>query len=454
MLPQNPKALIESLGFESPFIQWLPRSVVCKDSNAHTVFQQRLQNGVVLISESVKTVKTVAIGFWFLCGSRYEGAKERGISHFTEHMLFKGTQKRSAYDIAVAFDRIGGYVNAFTEREHVCLHCVVSAIHTNSALEVLCDMIENSIFSDEEINRERMVIESEIISSQDDPEEAAHDAASEIVWPKNSISTPILGSKNTIKKLTREKLFNWYTDYFVTGNLTVTIAGNIDHTVVYTALEKLGNHRCDVPPRVKTSSIPNWKAGVHFIEADFQQEQLFVLYPLQFPFTQTEYYSWLILNALIGDTMSSRLFQALRERGGCCYNVYSFLSLYTDCGYWCAYASSTKKNTALVIKNIQKELLAVLKEGFTDNEITAAKEHICGEEIINSEDMEQRMKSLARNWYMDFSQYTPEQTIEAIRAVSKQNLIDVLTHLLDSKNESLLVYGPPLSTQAKKRLVI
>jgi len=418
----------------------------------NTVFQQTLKNGVVLITEPVPRVKTVAIGFWFLCGSRYEGAQERGISHFVEHMLFKGTQKRSAYDIASAFDRIGSYVNAFTEREQVCLHCVVPATHAEIALEILCDMIENSIFCEKEIDRERMVIESEIISSLDDPEEAALDASSQAVWPNNSISSPILATKRNIKKLSREKLFDWYTNYFVNGNLMVSIAGNIDVDASYRILEKLGAHTPDFPTTKKKFSLPSWKSGIRFIEADFQQEQLFVLYPLQFPFMQTEYYALAILNALIGDTMSSRLFQSLRERDACCYNVYSFVSLYSDCGYWCAYASASKKNSSHIAKTIHTELLSLLTDGFTDDEIAAAKEHICGEEIITSEDMEQRMKSLARNWHMQFPQTTPEQTIEAIRSITKQQLLDMLSHLLVQKNKALLVYGPALSNQVKKTI--
>ena len=144
---------------------------------------QILSNNVVLVTESVATVKTAAVGFWFPVGSRYEGEGQRGVCHFVEHMVFKGTTTRSAFDIALAFDRMGGYLNAFTDRETMCLHCVVPAIHLRQALEVMVDMASNSVFDQKELERERAVIQSEIVSSQDDPEEAALDAASEAVWP-------------------------------------------------------------------------------------------------------------------------------------------------------------------------------------------------------------------------------------------------------------------------------
>ncbi len=205
----------------------------------NNITQTILKNNITLITESIDTVKTVAIGFWFQCGSRYEQKNEKGISHFVEHMLFKGTKTRTAFDIASSFDKIGGYVNAFTEREQVCLHCVVPAIHAHTALEVLCDMIENSVFNEDEIERERKVIISEIISSLDDPEETALDASIETVWPDNPISSSILSTKKDIKKITRQSLKNWYTKYFVTGPLMVSVSGNVGETKLQATLEKL-----------------------------------------------------------------------------------------------------------------------------------------------------------------------------------------------------------------------
>ncbi len=403
-----------------------------------------LKNNITLLTESIATVKTVAIGFWFLCGSRYEIKGEKGISHFVEHMLFKGTKTRTAFDIAAGFDKIGGYVNAFTEREQVCLHCVVPAMHAKTALQILCDMVENSIFKEEEIERERKVIISEIISSLDDPEETALDASVQAIWPKNAISSSIIATKKDIKRLTQSSLIDWYRKYFIEGPLTVTVSGNIEKSMLNECLNTLSNHQV-WKEHQSNFVLPKWNRGVHFIEADFQQEQIFALYPILVPLSVIDYNALAILNALIGDTMSSRLFQSLRERSGACYSVYSFVSLYSDCAYWCAYASASKKNVASVVKKVRNELALIIQDGFTDEEILAAKEHIVGEEIIASEDMEQRMKQLAKNYYLGFEQCSVEQTIENIRAVTKKDIERVLNSLLNKENEALLVYGPKVS---------
>ena len=404
------------------------------------ITQTILKNNINLITESIATVKTVAIGFWFNCGSRYESNNEKGISHFVEHMLFKGTKTKSAFEIAEKFDRIGGYLNAFTERETVCLHCVVPAIHTKTALEVMSDMIENSAFSEKEIERERKVIISEIISSLDDPEETALDASIQAIYPKNAISHSILATKKDVKNISRTQLVEWYEKFFTQAPMYVTIAGNIDTTMVTTILESMQSR----PVSTQNEDVfitPTWSKGNHFIKADFQQQQIFAFYPIATPLTQKTYYALAILNALIGDTMSSRLFQSLREKSGACYSVYSFVSIYSDCAYWCAYASSEKKRVAKVIVNLQKEITLLLKNGFTDDEIIAAKEHICGEEIISSEDMEQRMKFLSRNYSLNFTQTTLEETIAEIRAITREELTATLQELLNPDNEALLEYG-------------
>ncbi len=404
------------------------------------ITQTILKNNITLITEEIPTVKTVAVGFWFNCGSRYETEGEKGISHFVEHMLFKGTNTKTAFEIAEKFDRIGGYLNAFTERETVCLHCIVPAIHIKTAIEVMSDMIENSSFNEKEIERERKVIISEIISSLDDPEETALDASIQAIYPNNAISHSILATKKDVKALTRTQLVDWYEKFFKNSPMYITIAGNIDTTMATSILENLKER----PLESKNEEIfitPEYKNGNHFIKADFQQQQLFSFYPIGTPLLQKNYYSLAILNALIGDTMSSRLFQSLREKSGACYSVYSFVSIYSDCAYWCAYASSEKKRVAKVIANLKKEITLLLQDGFSDDEIIAAKEHICGEEIISSEDMEQRMKFLSRNYSLNFTQTSLEETIAQIRAITKEELSETLQELLNPKNEALLEYG-------------
>lgn len=418
-----------------------------------SVTTQVLSNNIILIAEPDASVQTVALGFWFRTGSRYEPPELRGISHFTEHMLFKGTATRTAFDIATAFDRIGGYINAFTERENLCVHCVVPAEHTSVALDVLCDMTMNSMFDSREVGRERSVIQNEIILSLDDPEETALDAASEAVWPGHPVSASIAGTVDDVAHLTETQLREWYAAHIRGGVLVVCAAGNVNPDLLVRQLEKL-------PPRLSAGDFesqiaglapPVWQSGVRFVEASFRQMQFFMQLPVAQPVTERQYYTLAILNALIGDTMSSRLFQKLREEGAYSYNVYSFFTFYRDAACWCAYASSSRKNAVRVTDALFSELRTLVHSGFRDDELTAACEHLCGEEIISSEEIEYRMKRLARNSSFGFPQRSTGETVACIRSITRSEVEQELVRLLDLSNAGFLVYGPrPAQSVADK----
>src|SRR5574344_87766 len=207
------------------------------------IISQELRNGVMLITEPVAAAKTAAIGFWFSTGSRDEPDDKRGITHFVEHMLFKGTKTRTPFEIASVFDKMGGYLNAYTEREDVCVYCVVPSAHVQEALDILCDMVTHAVFDQKEMEHELKVIESEIISAQDDPEEAALDAVGDSVWPHQKISSSISGTIEEVETLSRNDLFNWYTDRFIHGELTVSVAGNFDRDLITSKLEMLPEHK-------------------------------------------------------------------------------------------------------------------------------------------------------------------------------------------------------------------
>ena len=427
------------------------------------IISQELRNGVMLITEPVAAAKTAAIGFWFSTGSRDEPDDKRGITHFVEHMLFKGTKTRTPFEIASVFDKMGGYLNAFTEREDVCVYCVVPSESVHLALDVLCDMAVNSDFPDEELERERVVIESEIIASADDPEEAALDAVGESVWPDQRISASISGTIQDVETLTREDLFKWYDGHFVHGQLAVCIAGGFESGNVQKLISCLPERAKQPGPIVETALTgketdrgigphrfldqkPDWKNGIRFITARFRQEQFFVLYPIPYPVTKKQYASLAVVNALAGDTMSSRLFQTLREQGGYCYTVYSFCSFYEDTGCWCAYASSAKKNSVRTAKDLSAELTRLAADArngkIADEEIEAAKEHLCGEEIISGEDMEYRMKRLARNFLCGYAQVSTEDIVNEIRMLGRKSVESCIAALLDEKKQSVVVFGP------------
>ena len=418
-----------------------------------------LKNNVLLITESVEGARTVSIGFWFAAGSRYERDGQHGISHFCEHLLFKGCAAfgaepaRSAHEIAAAFDRIGGYVNAFTEREAVCVYCTVPAESSSvaTALSVLSGMAEHADFPEEELERDRAVVKSEIVASLDDSEEAAFDAAASAVWPGQSVSASISGSMSDLDGLLRGDVCAWYENYFAKGELTVCAAGAVSEELLRPVLETLSVHR--PVRRFHFGSPPVWKPGTCFVSAPFRSQQLFLLYPCVLPETMQDYCTMSVMNALAGDTMSSRLFEALREKSGFCYTVYSFFTFYEDAALWSAYCSCEKRNALPVSRILHAELEALRTGGVTEDELTAAKEHLCGEEIIGSEDMEFRMKRLQRNHALGFPQVETDDIVLNIRAVSQDSVRSMLNALFNIEKKAFVSYGPALSAKTRRDML-
>ncbi len=405
----------------------------------------------MLITEPVVSGKTCAIGFWFFAGSRLEPDGMHGVTHFVEHMLFKGTKSRSFYEIASSFDRIGGYINAFTEREDVCVYCVVPSRHVLSAFEIMADMTEASVFPEAELERERRVIQSEIITSCDDAEEAALDAVSESIWPSNPLSRTISGSVTDVEGITRKELVGWYNKYFKKGELCICVTGGFDQNQIQSLSAQLGQHK-KIRKNHFPKKTPEWKGGISFIMAPFQQEQFFLLFPKYRIDSEKDYYALLVLNALTGDTMSSRLFQRLREKGGYCYNVYSFFNLYENAGCWCAYASSAKASSAKIVSDIADEIKLLLENPPSNQEIELAREHLAGEELIASDDAEFRMKRLYRNYIFGFEQKNTSGVIECIRRVTFEDVMCVAKKLFDFEKFAFVVFGPKLTESRKEQI--
>ena len=414
------------------------------------ISQQILQNKAVLITEPIASSKTVAIGFWFSVGSRYESEGNQGITHFVEHMLFKGTSTRSAFQIACEFDKIGGYINAFTEREQMCVYCVVPCFYATKALSIISEMIYDSTFLTTEVEKERTVIQSEIISSLDDPEEVAMDAVFSSIWKNNPIALNISGSVSDVESITRENLFDWYNRFVKSGPLAITIAGNFNQEEIFNCIN-------DFPIRENFEQnfplqIPTWNSGLDFISADFQQEQFFLLYKLDSKIDLKQNLILSVLNAIIGDTMSSRLFQSLRENSGFCYNVYSFINLFQDCGFWCFYATSSKENCLNVARNLIQIVDDFFENEISEEEINYAKQHLCGEEIMAGEDMEQRMKQMARCWFSGYNQNSSENILKIINEIQLDDLYAILKMIKNNLEKALVIYGPKVKSVNKKNI--
>ncbi len=399
----------------------------------------------MLITQNMPEHRIVSIGFWFSVGSRNERNGEYGITHFIEHLLFKGTSEKSARELSLFFDKAGGYVNAYTDRENVCVYCTIPSFGKNvrNAIHTLCDMSCHAEFPEQELNRERTVVENEITASLDDAEGCAIDSAALCVWPDQSISRSITGTVEDVERISREQILQWYEKYFVHGELTVVCAGNFNEQDLIEELSLLPDHlqpKC-YPEQRHFNEAPVWKSGSNYITTDFTQLHVIQSYPVSVPLTPKSDVVLDVFNALVGDTMSSRLFQALRESNGLCYNVYSFISEFEDAALWSAYASCDKANGKDVARLLQNELERLINDDLHDEEIKAAKEHLCGEEIINGEDVEYIMKRLQRNYSLGFPFYETDDIIRDIRLVTKEDILELVKNLLDKKNCAFVAFG-------------
>lgn len=402
-----------------------------------------LRNGVRLLAEPVKETGVFAAGFWFPFGSRFEvfgkkGSSTRGAAHFIEHMLFKGTSSLSSLDIAKEFEKYGGYVNAFTEREMVCLHCLVPGTGFERALEILCNMVCDSVFSQQEYDREYPVIESEIISALDDSEEVALDGFLQAVYPGQSVSKSIAGSVYELSFLTRDVLFDLYKKYFKYGELTVSLAGSFDFDAAASILERL------LPARKENLlEIDDliWRRGKFFLKSGFQQYQLFLGFPLPGLENQRQFIQWSVFDSVVGDTMASRLFQALREKKGLCYNVYSSTSFCRNGGVWNIYAGFPGDKTGEIVETILEQLVLLKKDGISEEELGFGRRHISGEIVISMTDMEYRMKRLGRQFYDYGEVFDYDSVFETLNSVKSSEVNLLAEKYLDFSKASLVLIG-------------
>jgi predicted Zn-dependent peptidase len=309
-------------------------------------------------------------------------------------------------------------------------------------------MIYDSTFLSTEVEKERTVIQSEIISSLDDPEEVAMDAVFSSIWKNNPIALNISGSVSDVESITREQLFDWYNRFVKSGPMAITIAGNFNQDEVFNCINEFPLR--DNFEQNFSLQIPTWNSGLDFISADFQQEQFFLLYKLDSKIDLKQNLILSVLNAIIGDTMSSRLFQSLRENSGFCYNVYSFINLFQDCGFWCFYATSSKENCLNVAQNLIQIVDGFFENEISEEEINYAKQHLCGEEIMASEDMEQRMKQMARCWFSGYNQNSSDNILKIISEIQLDDLYNILKMIKSNLEKALVIYGPKVKAQNKK----
>jgi predicted Zn-dependent peptidase len=410
-----------------------------------------LANGITIVTESIPYFPTASLGIWWKTGGRLENESNNGISHFIEHMLFKGTAHRTAHDIAREIDAVGGTINAFTGKEYTCLYAKVLKKDMDTALDIISDMYKHSLFDSEDIEKEQYVVTQEIKMIEDTPEEYVYDLFNTTYFAGHPLGMPILGTKENVEAFTKERLLAHFRTYYSPRDVIITATGRISHDAFVERISTLfGDVKKPAAP-LSGYQRPQAQAGVHFYEKDLEHVYLCIGTDGVSQIDDKRYPLY-VLNALMGGAMSSHLFQEIREKRGLVYNIYSYVNCYQDTGTFGISTSTSQESIREVISLIKKEIARITDEGITDEELSFSKEHIKGNLFISLEGSESRMGRLAKN-EIYFGDYIPlKDTLHSIDKISKSDVNEIARSILgDQEKISLTVLGN-IDREKTKRL--
>ncbi len=399
-----------------------------------------LDSGVRVILDVVDNTEVVSLGLWQLGGSRDERISQTGFSHFLEHMLFKGTSKRSAYEIAQTIERVGGYLNAFTEKEVTCFYCTLPAEAVEVALDVLADMYFNACLDDSEIEKEKTVIFNEIQTIEDNPEEKGHQIYLEKLWNGHRLSRKITGEVSDVQSIDKQRLSAFYRGRFTPKRTVVTAGGKLDSERVMRALERhfaAGSPADDREQRIAPVAHQRWDT----FPDKFEQVHLFTGTSFSALQDLGEYYQDLVFNTLFGESMSSRLFQRLRENRGLCYSVSSFRTYFTDVAMWTIYANTAPSLFKPLLEAVNEQLARLHSEPPTEGEIENAQCQLRGHMILAKEDMENRMKRLFRQYHLTNKVIEYDTSMSLLAEVRRQDVLSIIEQRIRPDGFNLLAYG-------------
>ena len=397
-----------------------------------------LDNGLQIVWERIPYVRSVSFGVWVKTGSRNEEHYNNGISHFIEHMLFKGTENRSAKDIADIIDSIGGQINAFTGKECTCFYTKTLDTDLEIAVELLSDMLRNSIFSKKDIETERKVISEEINMYEDYPEDMVHDLLSEIVWSENSLSLPILGTLQSLSGIDNNKFSEYMNCFYNPNNCVISVAGNFENEKLMFLIEKYfgGWENNQIYSQEITSPI--FKKDILCKRKETEQVHVCIGFD-GYKIGDHNIYSLLVLNNIVGGGMSSKLFQNIREEKGLVYSIYSYPTSYSDTGLFSIYAGVNPQNVKEVLLNIDEEIERIYNFMLSDNEIQMAKNQLKGSYILGLESTSSRMNSIGRSQLFLNCIKTQEEIIQLIDDVDNNSLNNVIKTILNNNKKGLAI---------------
>ena len=401
---------------------------------------KKLSNGIRLIMDPVKEVESVTLGIWIKTGSLYEEKKYAGISHFVEHMMFKGTEKRTYSDISREIDRIGGSINAFTGKEATCYHVKLVSSKLFEGADVLVDMVENSVFPKEEMNKERYVIEEEIKMTLDSPEDLAHDLSTELIFKGNALGNSIIGTPSSLKRITQNVMRGYVKRRYTRDNIIVSIAGKFDEDEVVAYFEKQFEKLDSVADEISFVEA-EYKPTIKVVQKDIEQCNLCMGLPT-FGIDDSRYYPMQVLNNILGGTMSSRLFRNIREEQGLAYSIFSMFASYKGLGYFKTYAGLNRNKVEEAIKGIQNEISHLAKNGIEDDELEASREQLKAGFVFSQESTASRMLTNGRMAILLDRVVPIDEIISAYDSITKSEVENLISNISDfTKYSAVAVTG-------------
>jgi predicted Zn-dependent peptidase len=409
-------------------------------TETRNIEKARLRNGVSVITEVMPHVRSVSIGVWVNTGSRHERPEQNGISHFIEHMVFKGTTTRSAEDIARSVDSVGGHLDAFTSKEMISFNTKVLDEHLPLAFDVLSDLVLHPVFRDEDIQREQGVVLEELKMDEDNPDFLVHEIFSSNFWKDHSLGKPIIGNKRTIKSFHREMIRDYYAQAYVPSNILVTAAGNLDHDQVLRLVEQAFGALDRLAP-LPSDPAPSTHAIISLRDKPALEQVHLCLGVPSPPLADDRRYASYILNTLLGGGMSSRLFQNIREKQGLAYAVYSELNAYRDTGCLSIYAGTSLEAAERVVESILKEFREIKDGLITQEEMRRAKDHLKGSLMLSLESTSARMANLARQEIYFNRFISLDELIQSIENVSIEQVQAIAAEYFHQKQIALTVLG-------------
>jgi predicted Zn-dependent peptidase len=408
-----------------------------------------LADGLRVVTEKIPSVRSASLGIWVTVGSRHETPAENGISHFIEHMAFKGTQTRTALDIARAVEQGGGYINAFTSKEITCFHVHVLDERLPGALEILTDILQHSLFDAAEMEKEKQVVLDEIRDHEDMPDDVAHEQFVRLLFEPHPLSRPILGPPENVKAFSRARVLKFVKEHYVPSRVVVAAAGHVNHARLVEEIEATLRFKpSGAPPREK--AVGRLTPKVERQQRPIQQAHM-VIGTRGLAYKDMDRFSLSVLNTILGGGMSSRLFQNIREKHGVAYSIYSFAEMFSDTGIWGIYLATDSDRVDKARDLVMKELQALRDTPLTADELEGVKTQLKGNIMLGLENVSSRMMRLGRLEIYLGRYHTLEDVSRQIDEVTPQRVRDLANTLLLEKNLVTAVVEPAPSKPRKAR---